>query len=75
GGRVTFQQPGAGAATLNRVTGSTGSTIAGQIQANGQVYLINPNGILITPTGSVDTAGFTASTLDTTDGDFMAGRR
>ncbi|WP_227651689.1 two-partner secretion domain-containing protein, partial [Klebsiella pneumoniae] len=31
GGRVTFQQPGAGAATLNRVTGSTGSTIAGQI--------------------------------------------
>ena len=75
GGRVTFQQPGVGAATLNRVTGSTSSTIAGQIQANGQVYLVNPNGILITPTGTVDTAGFTASTLATSDQDFMAGRR
>ncbi|MCZ0734494.1 MBG domain-containing protein [Phreatobacter sp. AB_2022a] len=75
GGRVTFQQPGADAATLNRVTGSTASTIAGQIQANGQVYLVNPNGILITPSGTVDTAGFTASTLATSDQDFMAGRR
>ncbi|CEJ14686.1 Heme/hemopexin-binding protein precursor [bacterium YEK0313] len=75
GGRVTFQQPGADAATLNRVTGSTTSTIAGQIQANGQVYLVNPNGILITPSGTVETSGFTASTLATSDQDFMAGRR
>ncbi|MGL4290800.1 MAG: filamentous hemagglutinin N-terminal domain-containing protein, partial [Phreatobacter sp.] len=75
GGTVTFQQPGSTSATLNRVTGATSSTIAGQITANGQVYLVNPNGILITRTGSVDTAGFTASTLDTGNDDFMAGRR
>ena len=75
GGTVSFQQPDASAATLNRVTGSTSSTIAGRVQANGQVYLVNPNGILITPTGTVDTAGFTASTLETSDGDFMAGRQ
>ena len=75
GGTVTFQQPNASAATLNRVTGSTSSTIAGRVQANGQVYLVNPNGILITSSGTVDTAGFTASTLETSDGDFMAGRQ
>jgi filamentous hemagglutinin family protein len=75
GGTVTFQQPNADSATLNRVTGTTSSTIAGHIQANGQVYLINPNGILITRSGTVDTAGFTASTLDSADSDFMAGRR
>ncbi len=75
GGTVTFQQPNANAATLNRVTGNTSSTIAGRIQSNGQVHLINPNGILITSTGTVDTGGFTASTLDSSDADFMAGRR
>ncbi|MFS8050736.1 filamentous hemagglutinin N-terminal domain-containing protein, partial [Rhizobium sp. BR 314] len=45
GNRVTFVQPDANSAILNRVTGQTSSTIAGQINANGQVYLINPNGI------------------------------
>src|SRR5262245_48379279 len=39
GSRVTFVQPDANAAILNRVTGKTTSTIAGQIKANGQVYL------------------------------------
>ncbi|WP_170182160.1 MBG domain-containing protein [Phreatobacter stygius] len=75
GGTVSFQQPNSSSATLNRVTGATSSTIAGQVRANGQVYLVNPNGIQITRTGSVDTAGFTASTLDTTNDDFMAGRQ
>src|SRR5262249_3135487 len=40
GGRVDFQQPGAGSATLNRVTGGMNSVIAGQITANGQVFLV-----------------------------------
>ncbi|WP_420384298.1 MBG domain-containing protein [Novosphingobium sp.] len=75
GNTITFNQPGATSATLNRVTGATTSTIAGQIVSNGAVYLINPNGIAITATGSVDTAGgFIASTLDIADSDFMAGR-
>jgi filamentous hemagglutinin family protein len=53
GGKVDILQPNAGSALLNRVTGTATSTIAGQINANGQVFLVNPNGILITPTGSV----------------------
>src|SRR5262245_21845025 len=74
GGRVDFQQPSAGSATLNRVTGGTSSVIAGQITANGQVFLVNPNGIQITPTGTVRTGAFVASTLDIKNQDFLAGR-
>src|SRR5262245_23469112 len=74
GGRVDFQQPGAGSATLNRVTGGINSVIAGQITANGQVFLVNPNGIQITPTGTVRTGAFVASTLDIKNQDFLAGK-
>ena len=72
---VTIQQPGSAAAVLNRATGATPSTIAGQLSANGQVYLVNPNGIAITPSGSVSVGGgFVASTLGVLDADFNAGR-
>jgi len=71
---VTFVQPSASSAILNRVTGDTPSTIAGQITANGQVFLVNPNGISITSSGKVQAAGgFVASTLDIRDDDFNAG--
>ena len=74
GNGVTFGQPNASSAILNRVTGSTTSTIAGQLQANGQVYLVNPNGIAITPTGAVRVGGgFVASTLGIADNDFNSG--
>ncbi|WP_162875527.1 MBG domain-containing protein [Sphingomonas crusticola] len=73
GNRVDILQPGANAALLNRVTGSATSTIAGQLSANGQVYLVNPNGILISKSGSVNAAGFVASTLDLSDKAFMDG--
>lgn len=76
GARVDIQQPSSSSTLLNRVTGQTTSTIAGSINANGQVYLVNPNGIVITPTGTVKAGGgFVASTLGTTDEDFIAGRR
>ena len=74
GNSVVFNQPDAQSATLNRVTGSASSTIAGQITSNGAVYLVNPNGIAITASGAIDTrGGFVASTLDIADGDFMHG--
>ena len=75
GGTVNFVQPGASSAILNRVVGSTPSTIAGQITANGTVLLVNPNGIAITPSGTVRVGGgFVASTLDIANADFTAGR-
>ncbi|MET7245452.1 GLUG motif-containing protein, partial [Methylobacterium sp. EM32] len=74
--RVDIRQPDAQSAILNRVTGDTPSTIAGQLNANGQVYLVNPNGITITRSGRVNAeGGFVASTLGIADEDFKAGRR
>jgi filamentous hemagglutinin family protein len=70
---VNFQQPSSTSATLNRVTGNTPSDIAGRITANGQIMLVNPNGILFTPTAQIDVAGLVATTLDISDKDFMTG--
>jgi len=75
GNSVNFVQPGKSSAILNRVTGNATSAIAGSITGNGQVYLINPNGIAITPTGSVKVGGgFVASTLDVSNEDFLKGQ-
>ena len=48
--------------------------ILGALQSNGRVFLINPNGITIGAGASIDVAGFVASTLNMSDGDFIAGR-
>jgi filamentous hemagglutinin family protein len=74
GGTVNFNQPGASSATLNRVTGSTPSSIAGTINAPGTVLLVNPNGIAITKSGVINTGSFAASTLDIKNEDFLAGK-
>ncbi|MBX9861064.1 MAG: filamentous hemagglutinin N-terminal domain-containing protein [Sphingomonas sp.] len=72
---VTIRQSDASAAILNRVTSGTTTTIAGNLTANGTVYLINPNGIQITSTGTVAVGrGFVASTLDISNSDFLAGK-
>jgi filamentous hemagglutinin family protein len=71
-GEITnFIQPNAHSATLNRVIGDMPSDIAGQLVSNGRVGLINPNGILITREGSINTNGFFASTLNLSDSDFL----
>lgn len=73
GARVDIAQPGAQAALLNRVTGTATSQIYGQLNANGQVFVVNPNGIFIGPTGQVRAGGFVASTLDIGTDDFLNG--
>lgn len=75
GQSVNFIQPSSSSSILNRVTGSTRSSIAGAVTGNRQVYLINPNGITITCFGSVKVGGrFVASTLDIKDEDFLKGK-
>jgi filamentous hemagglutinin family protein len=70
---VNVTQPSANAVLLNRVTGNDPSQIFGKLSANGQVILLNPNGIVFGQSGSVTASAFTASTFGLSDDDFMAG--
>ena len=74
GHKVEFVQPNSTAVALNRVIGQDPSVILGNLSANGQVFLINPNGVLFGKTAEVNVAGFVASTLNMTDADFAAGQ-
>lgn len=67
GEAVEFVQNSSQSAILNRVAGGQVSQIDGLLAANGQVYLLNPSGIVIGSKGVVDTAGFLASTADYAD--------
>ncbi|MEO8155567.1 MAG: YDG domain-containing protein, partial [Rhizobacter sp.] len=73
GAQVNFMQPGASAVVLNRVLGSDPSSIFGRLNANGQVFILNPNGVLFGSTARVDVGGLVAGTLALGDADFMAG--
>lgn len=70
---VVFQQPSASAVTLNRVLGQDASSILGSLSANGQVFLLNPNGVLFGSGAQVNVGGLVASSLGLSDADFMAG--
>jgi filamentous hemagglutinin family protein len=61
---VNFLQPTEQSIHLNRVLGANPSRIYGTLQSNGSVYLINPNGILVGPSGTIETHGGLLSTLD-----------
>ena len=74
GHSVQFFQPDSSAVALNRVTGGSESKIMGNLSANGQVFLVNPNGMLFGKGASVNTAGFVASTRDIKSEDFMKGQ-
>jgi filamentous hemagglutinin family protein len=71
---VRFVQPNQLSVILNRVVGSDPSNILGQLQSNGRVFLINPNGVVFGPNARVDVGGLMATTLNLTDQDFLAGR-
>jgi len=74
GNKVQFNN-GAGA-TLNRVTGGNLSTIDGSLQATGSLYLINPQGVIVSRSGRVVTGGgFLASTREESNADFLGRRR
>ena len=74
GEAVHINQPNSQAMLLNRVIGSNPSEIFGQLTANGQVILVNPNGVFFRPGSSVDVGGLTASTLNIANEDFLRGQ-
>lgn len=74
GETTRFNQPSADSIALNRITGQDPSRILGNLSANGQVWLVNPNGIYFGPNASIDVSALLATTHDIGNQDFMAGR-
>uniref|UniRef100_UPI0011DF9E46 two-partner secretion domain-containing protein n=1 Tax=Aliarcobacter cryaerophilus TaxID=28198 RepID=UPI0011DF9E46 len=54
---VNFNQPNVNSITLNRVIGNEKSIIDGALNSNGQVWLVNSNGVLFGKNAKVNTAG------------------
>ncbi|MFN8611522.1 MAG: filamentous hemagglutinin N-terminal domain-containing protein [Vulcanimicrobiota bacterium] len=71
---LRFVQPSQLSAILNRVTGQDPSLIMGSLQANGRVFIINPNGILFGAGSQVNVGSLFASTLNITDDNFLNDR-
>lgn len=70
---VRFNQPNANAIALNRVLGQDPSKILGSLSANGQVFILNPNGVLFGSGAQLNVGGLVASTLNLSDSDFING--
>jgi filamentous hemagglutinin family protein len=64
---VNFLQPNANSVAINHILGPTASQIFGHLNANGQVWLINPNGVLFGSGAQVNVGGLVASSLDLVD--------
>ncbi|MEW6642770.1 MAG: filamentous hemagglutinin family protein [Pseudomonadota bacterium] len=69
---VNFNQQAASWTALNRVVGNTGpSQILGQINALGQVLVINQNGIIFGGASQINVGSLIASTATITDQQFL----
>ncbi|MBU6357638.1 MAG: filamentous hemagglutinin N-terminal domain-containing protein, partial [Rhodospirillales bacterium] len=72
--RVTFNQPNAQAIALNRVIANNPSIIAGRIDANGRIVLVNQDGVVFTPGSEVNAESLVVSTSGISPKNFMAGK-
>ena len=68
---VIFNQPNTGASALNRIYDVSPSVINGSLQANGQVMLINSNGIIFGSNAQVNVGSLVASSLNISDANFL----
>ncbi len=71
---VNFNQNNASSVAINHVLDSNASQIMGRLNANGQVFLLNPNGVVFSKTAQVNVGGLVASTLALTDHDIQNGQ-
>jgi filamentous hemagglutinin family protein len=69
-----FLQPAKQSAILNRVVGDSPSALFGLLQSNGEIYLVNPNGIIIGDEAVVNTHSFVGTTFHILDQPFIEGR-
>ena len=71
---VNFNQPNQSSTAINHVLDSNASQIMGRLNANGQVFLLNPNGVVFSKTAQVNVGGLVASTLNLSDTDIQNGK-
>ncbi len=71
---VVVNQPDTGSSLLNRVIGADPSKILGSLKANGQIILINPNGVVFGPNSRIDVGSIVASSLQLSNEDFLQNR-
>jgi filamentous hemagglutinin family protein len=70
---VNFAQPSASSIVVNRVLNQNPSKILGNVNANGQVYVINPSGVVFGKGAQVNVGSLVASTQNLTDANLNAG--
>jgi len=68
---LIFNLPTTSSAVLNNVTGGAATTIDGTISSNGRVYVLNPNGVTLSSTGTITAAGVALSTINDADYTFL----
>jgi len=71
GETTQFVQPSSASLTLNRVGSNAPSFINGHLNANGNLVLVNPNGVIFGNGARVDVNGLIASTADISNAAFM----
>src|SRR5579862_2594310 len=74
GQRTVIIEPNSSSISLDRIIGGNPSQIMGSLTSNGIIFLVNPNGVLVGPGGTVNAAGFLATTHGISNSDFLAGR-
>ncbi|MBT8486593.1 MAG: filamentous hemagglutinin N-terminal domain-containing protein [Phycisphaerae bacterium] len=71
---VQFIQPSALSRVLARITGPEATVVEGKLLANGQVYLVNPSGVVFSRDSVVNVGGLYAAAGEISDNDFINGR-
>lgn len=71
---VQYVDPSSASITLNRVTGPNPSEIAGRIQSNGNVIIVNQAGVLFDKGAQINTAGLIVSSAGISNANLMAGK-
>ena len=68
---VNFAQPDAASMALNRISTGTATEIFGKLNANGQVFIVNPAGITFGLGSQVSTGSLLASSMGISDANFL----
>ncbi len=71
---VNYNFAQSGSSSLNRVVGNNPSEIYGRLNANGNVILINPNGVVFGNGSRINVGSIVTTTMNMSDGDYLNGK-